>query len=58
MQVNVKGVGSASISAVVIRADGKIEDYGRVSFYSKSKIAMALWRLERALWRIKRWLHS
>ena len=52
-----KGVGRAEIRAVVTRADGTVEDYGRVSFYSKSKLDMFFWRMERLLWRVKRWLH-
>jgi hypothetical protein len=40
---------SASIEAVVIRADGRREDLGTVSYWSKNPF-------KRLLWRIKRWL--
>lgn len=49
----VKARGSLSevtISAVVTRADGRVEALGAISYWSK-----APWR--RLLWRISRWLH-
>jgi hypothetical protein len=42
-------VRAASIEAVVIRADGKREDLGVVSYWHNNP-------LKRLLWRIKRWL--
>lgn len=41
-------VQEASISAVVIRADGTIENLGVVSYYHKNP-------LRRLLWRVRNW---
>ena len=38
-------VQSASIEAVVIRADGKREDLGTVSYWNKNPFRRLLWRL-------------
>jgi hypothetical protein len=42
-------VRASSIEAVVIRADGKREDLGVVSYWNKNPF-------KRLFWRIKRWL--
>jgi hypothetical protein len=44
------GFGETQISAVIRRADGRVEDLGVISYWSKSP-------LRRLLWRITRWLH-
>lgn len=38
------------ISAVVIRANGKVEDLGTIQYWHKNPI-------KRLFWRIKKWLH-
>lgn len=52
MEIAAKGqLREASISAVVIRADGTREDLGVVSYWHKNP-------LRRAYWRVNKWLHS
>ena len=41
-------IGEASISAVVIRADGRKEDLGTVSYWHKNLFRRLWWRLTHA----------
>ena len=41
-------VKQASISAVIIRADGTIEDLGTISYYHKNPLYRLWWRLKEA----------
>lgn len=43
------GVRSMSIEATVIRADGRVERFGTVSFYHKSFLRRLAWRFGRLL---------
>lgn len=40
------GIKSASIEAVIIRADGTREDLGTVSYWHKNPLRRALWRIK------------
>lgn len=48
----------ASISAVVIRADGRVEDLGVVSYWHKSPLRRLAWRIGRQLKGVAKWLRS
>lgn len=39
------GVREATIEAKVIRADGRVEDLGVVSYYHKNPLKRLIWRL-------------
>jgi hypothetical protein len=43
------GMREASISAVIIRADGRREDLGRISYWHRNPLRRWLWRLRRFL---------
>lgn len=50
--MNLAGKGKlreASISAVVIRADGTVEDLGEVAYFHKNPFRRWLWRLKKGL---------
>lgn len=48
----------ASISAVVIRADGRIEDLGVVSYWHKNPLRRLAWRIRQQWKRVAKWLRS
>lgn len=52
------GVRSASIRAVVTRADGRVEDYGTVSYWHVNPLRRVLWRLGRVAWWVWFWLRG
>ena len=43
-------VKAMELTAVIIRADGKVEDLGSIQYWHKNP-------LKRLFWRIKKWLH-
>jgi len=45
----------ASISAVVIRADGSIEDLGQISYWHKNPLRRWAWSIKKGY---KAWRHS
>lgn len=45
-KANVK---SASISAIVIRADGTTEDLGMIAYYHRNPLRRLAWRIGRAM---------
>ena len=50
MDINTSSViREAELSAVIIRADGTVEDLGRVAYYHRNPLRRILWRLARVM---------